>query len=299
MMARLLLALVLASPVFAQQVVPPSSDVHKPPHSPEINTTLMETTFLVSGPSARAGEQDKDRFGVGFVLLRHVKQDSDETRYVLVTAKHVFEDIRGDTAILLLRKRNLVGDPVPFPFPISIRDKGKNLYTGNLDADVAVIDVALPKDSIVVQLGPEITNINWLATDEFLKDIKIHPGDELSCLGFPLGLAGSDADYPVLRSGKIASYPIIPLKKARRIAYDFHVEAGNSGGPVYFSFNYRPYKDVLSFGLTYQKIFGLVTEKVNPVGDVDPSIGIIVPSIYIKETIDLLAGFESKIKEDQ
>jgi hypothetical protein len=299
-MARLLLALSLGLPIFAQQTIPPSSNVHESPHSPEINTTLMETTFLISGPSSRANEQDKLRFGTGFVMMRRTKQDSDVGQYVLVTAKHVFEDIKGDTATLMLRKQNSVGDAERFPFPISIRDKGRNLYTEHPVADVAVIDVSLPIDSIVVKLGSEVTNIDWLATDVFLEGIKIHPGDELSCLGYPLGLAWNDAGYPILRSGKIASYPIIPLKKATKIAYDFRVEDGNSGGPVYFSFTGRPYKDKLPFPqiVTYQKVLGLVTQKVNPVGDIDPSIGIIVPSIYIKETIDLLAGFESKIKED-
>jgi hypothetical protein len=51
--------------------------------------------------------------------------------------------------------------------------------------------------------------------------------------------------------------------------------------------------------MTYQKLFGLVVQKADPVGDADPFIAVIVPSIYIKETIDILSGFESTIKEDQ
>ena len=144
--------------------------------------------------------------------------------------------------------------------------------------------------------------MNWLATDEFLASIDIHPGDELLCLGYPLGLAANDAYYPILRGGRIASYPVIPLKKVHRILYDFQVQPGNSGGPVYFSFVGRIRKGHLqSFGtvMTYQKLIGLVTQKVDPVGNIDPSIGSIVPSVYIKETIDLLSGFESKIVDDQ
>jgi len=235
-------------------------------------------------------------------MLRLVKVDSDVGQYVLVTAKHVFEDIKGEWAVVMLRRRNPSGDAVPFPFRLKIRDKEKDLFTTHLTADVAVIDVALPNDAIIVQRGSLITNVNWLATDEFLTGLDIHPGDELLCLGYPLGLAANDGGYPILRGGKIASYPVIPLKKAKRILFDFQVQPGNSGGPVYFSFTGRFRKDHLQpFGtvLTYQKLIGLVTQKADPVGNIDPFIGLIIPSVYIKETIDRLAGFESKIKDDQ
>jgi hypothetical protein len=285
--------------LFMQQPTPPAQAALTPkPHAPETTTTLMETTFLISGPSAKPSEENKTRYGTCFVMLRPVKQDSKLLQYVIVTAKHAFEDIKGEVATVSLRKRNAAGDVEIFPFPLKIRDKDKALYTVHPMADVAVIDVALPNDSTVVQLGPDITNINWLATDKFLGDIGIHPGDELLCLGYPLGLRANDAGYSILRSGKIASYPIIPFKKTQRVLYDFRVYPGNSGGPVYFSFANRPYRANLMLGTTYQKIFGLVTEKANPVGEIDPLIGIIVPSIFIKETIDILAGFESEIKED-
>jgi hypothetical protein len=97
--------------------------------------------------------------------------------------------------------------------------------------------------------------------------------------------AANDAGYSVLRSGKLASYPILPLRKAGKILYDFRVYPGDSGGP---------YKHQMNFGVTYQKLFGLVTQQANPINDVDPSLGVIVPAIYIKETIDKLAGFVYK-----
>ena len=140
---------------------------------------------------------------------------------------------------------------------------------------------------------------DWLATDQFLEQIGLHPGDELDCLGYPLGLSANDAGYPVLRGGQISSYPIIPLKQSR-ILYGFAVQPGNSGGPVYFSYPGRVAKDHppnIGTIVTYQKVVGLVTQKLDAVGNVDPQLSIIVPSVYIKETIDLLAGFESKVEE--
>jgi S1-C subfamily serine protease len=290
--------------VSAQQATPPATPQVAPNdnqlHSPEINTTLMETTFLITGPSARAGEEGRFTFGTGFVMLRHVKDDSNTGQHILVTAKHVLDAIKGEIAMITLRRRGTGGDAEPLLHPLRIRDKDTNLYVTHPTADVAVIDVRLPPNAIVVQRGSEVTNIDWLATDEFLEEIAIHPGDELLCLGYPLGLVANDAGYPILRGGRIASYPVIPLKKANRILFDFPVQPGNSGGPVYFSFTGRIRKDHLPpFGtlVTYQKVMGLVTQKVDRVGNIDPFIGLIVPSVYIKETIDKLAGFEWKIKE--
>jgi hypothetical protein len=263
-------------------------------HSPEINTTLMETTFLVSGPSSKSGEEGKARCGTGFVMMRLSKPETDIGQHVLVTAKHVFEDIAGDTATLLLRTRNAAGDVATLPLQLKIRANGKALYTEHPTADVAAIDLSPPANTIIYQMGSMITTPNWLASDQFLEDIGMHPGDELLTLGYPMCFAANDAGYSILRSGKIASYPIIPLKKSGRILYDFRVYPGNSGGPVYFSFSERLYRKTLQLGTEYQKIFGLVTSKADPVNDVDPSLGVIVPSIYIKETIDKLAGFEFK-----
>ena len=210
-----LLALLLGGPAFAQQ--PSSEGTEKLPKSPEINTALMETTFRIFGPSARAGEAGHVRFGTGFIILRPIAKDSDTGQFVLVTAKHVFEDINGDTATLLLRKDDASGNAQPLPIAVKIRDGGKQLFTAHPTEDVAAIDVNLPVESTVVKLGgTQITNVNWLATDDFLQNISLHPGDELSCLGF-FDVSSNSADYPILRSGKIASYPILPLEKVGKI----------------------------------------------------------------------------------
>lgn len=293
MKTRLLLILILSIQTWAQQPALPTHPVTE--STPEINTVLMESTFYIQGPSALPGEESKNRYGAAFVMIRPIK-DSSAGQFVLVTAKHVFEDIRGNTATIKLRRQNATGDIKVFPWPITIRSEGKNIYVVHPTADVAVIDIVLPTDSIINQIANSLTNINWLATDDFLSDISIHPGDDLLCLGFPLGIQLNG--YPVLRSGKIASYPVTPLKKVGLIAYDFRVYPGNSGGPVYLSYASRVYKGTLRINTTFQKIFGIVTQQASPIENIDPSIGVIVPAIFIKETIDILAGFESKIKED-
>jgi hypothetical protein len=292
-----LLVILLTLQMWAQQQpAQPASTAPASPATNEINTLLMESTFLIQGPSSKLGEENKSRFGTGFVMLRPVKEGlAPDWKIVLVTAKHVFEDIKGDTATLMIRRRNATGDIEIFPWPIQIRGNGKNTYIVHPTADVAVIDISLPTDSIVFQTR-RITNINWLATDDFVRDLGLHPGDELLCLGFPLGAQLNG--YPVLRSGRIASYPVTPLKKVGSVGYDFRVYPGNSGGPVYFAYTDRQYKDTIRMGVTLQKVFGIVIQQLASVENVDLSLGVIVPSVFIKETIDILAGFDAKIKED-
>ena len=112
----------------------------------------------------------------------------------------------------------------------------KPLYVKHKDADVIALYVDMPDD-----LSVPILPMAFLADDEVLKKFEIHPGDELLCLGFPLGVS-SESGFPILRSGKIASYPIVST------LYAFRVFDGNSGGPVYFVDHGRTYGGLMHLG---------------------------------------------------
>jgi hypothetical protein len=69
-----------------------------------------------------------------------------------------------------------------------------------------------------------------LATDELLRKYELHPGDELFCLGYPL-FTSADHGFPILRSGKIASYPLVPAKQHKNWLFDFRVFKGKAVDP--------------------------------------------------------------------
>ena len=71
-----------------------------------------------------------------------------------------------------------------------------------------------------------------LANDDLLAKYNIHPGDVLDCLGYPFGFESPVGSFPILRSGKIASYPLLPTKGTQSFLLDFRVFPGNSGSPV-------------------------------------------------------------------
>jgi hypothetical protein len=73
-------------------------------------------------------------------------------------------------------------------------------------------------------------------------------------------MESSDAGFPVLRSGKIASFPLLPTARTKTFLLDFLVFKGNSGGPVYMVESTRTYKQSTHLGTIYF-IAGIVTEE--------------------------------------
>ena len=250
----------------------------------ELNTVLMRSTFKLIG---------KGSIGTAFIIGRPMEADKTKAYYLMVTAAHVLEEMKGTHATLLLRKKNEEYQKVAYP--VMIRSKGKPLWARHTDevVDVAVMYVSLPEEIDLLLLSTTM-----LADDEVLKKFEIHPGDELMCLGYPFGAEATEAGFPILRSGKIASYPLIPTKQTKTFLYDFRVFRGNSGGPVYFVESGRTYAGGMHIG-TIQFIAGLVskehiiTEKVISLYETREeqhplSLATVVHTSFIKEAIEML-----------
>lgn len=249
---------------------------------PEVNTTLMKSTFEIIGPGSEPGSSI---YGTVFLVGKPVPGQTSRYYNVLVTAAHVLNGITGDTAKLLLHAESGDGTYAPQPFTIQIRKSGHNLYTISPGADVAVMYVSLPKDN-----EPMLIPMSWLIDDADLQKFDLHPGDQLSCLGFPLAI--NLDGFPVIRTGVLASYPLTPSRKVQRFYYTFHVFPGNSGGPVYFSYLNRNYGGSLHVGQMIMGIVGLVSQQENSriprYAEADMDIAVVVPSAFIKDTVSLL-----------
>ncbi|MHB8886256.1 MAG: S1 family peptidase [Methylovirgula sp.] len=253
----------------------------KPTVIPELNTILMESTYLIYGPTK--GDPTKTSFGTAF-LMGKPTPDKTKHYYVLITAAHVFDGINGDIATLKLREKQSDGSYRPKPWNIKIRENGIPLYVKPADADVAALYVNMPDD-----LGVKILPTALLADDDVLKKFELHPGDELFCLGFPL-LVSSQAGFPILRSGTIASYPLVPTALNKGFYFDFRIFEGNSGGPVYFVDYGRTYGGRTHLGEIDQFVVGLVTSQLisKLYNNQRLELALVVPSSYILETIKLL-----------
>lgn len=249
----------------------------------EINTLLMNSTFRILGQGSA---------GTAFILGKQTPDQPERAYYVMITAAHVLEKMSGDTSTIILRKKD--GDNyVKFALPLQIRKKGQPLWKKHPTEDIAVMYIRLPND-VIIHLLP----IDLLATDEILNKYEIHPGDTLYCLGYPLGVESNEAGFPILRSGQIASYPILPTKNVKKISFNINVFEGNSGGPVYFVESFRYYAGAGHMG-RFQFLFGLISEQLIREESVKTlreevkrthQLGVarVIHASLIRETLDLL-----------
>jgi hypothetical protein len=242
----------------------------------DLNVLLMESTFRIAGPAKGEG---KISVGTVFLVGRPLKSSPGKASYVMVTAGHVLQDIIGDEAVLWLRRKKPDGTFEALEHRLRIRGRGAPLWTRHAGADVAVMYVQLPNEAHVVLLSKDL-----LANDQMMTQYEVHPGDELLSLGFPFGLAANDAGFPILRSGKIASYPLVPAKQYPTFLYDFQVYEGNSGGPVYYTGS-RAFGGKAARPVNF--IAGLVSKHA-AIGGQRLQLAAVVPAQFIREAIDSL-----------
>ena len=260
---------------------------------PSLAPLLMESTFKIEGTSLDGNSS----IGSCFIFLVDDPANTNKSRITLVTANHVLSDIGADTATLHLRKKLETGAWKELPVTIPIRTQSVPLWTRHPEADVAAIFVSLPKDIVDSQRW---LDAGLLAGDDVFKDRDIQPGDELMCLGYPLNIQANDSGFPILRSGRIASYPVWPSSTVKTFLYDIPIYGGNSGGPVFFDYRNRriPGED---FNKTVDiiGIAGLISKDVSSTVHVesyfetstrrDPlGLAVVVPAEFIRQTIDIL-----------
>lgn len=250
----------------------------------ELNTVLMESTFRLEAAGS---------VGTGFVVGRPLKGEPTRWAYVLLTAAHVLESLAGEQVAIVLRLKDPSGEWQRLPTSFRIRDGNQALWVKHPEADVAAMHVRLPEGVIKTLLPTGL-----LANDETLRQYEVHPGDKLFCLGFPLGAESSQSGFAILRSGNIASYPLLPTSRVKTYLFDFEVFPGNSGGPVYFIDSMRAYGGATKVGVI-QFIMGLVTKERLITHRVEGlyerreqryplALAEVVHASLIKETIELL-----------
>lgn len=249
----------------------------------DFNTIMMEATCKIVG---------KGTLGTGFVIGKPDPNDPSKLFYVLITADHVLRATQGDQVTLVFRQKQKDKKWKRIQIPLAIRQKRKALWEKHPKVDMAAIYVQLPKNVISTLI---LTHL--LIDDDKLKRYEIHPGQELQCLGYPFGAEANALGFPILRSGRIASYPLTPTKETKTFLFDLTVFKGNSGGPVYLMQRDPTYGGKRRLGTTIRGIIGVIVrernitqktqelyekrEKVIPL-----YLGEVVHATFIKELVD-------------
>ena len=244
----------------------------------DLSVELMHATVQLEQPLGNGTRT----VGTGF-LISEVAPDG-RPRTILVTANHVFQQMPGQVARIGYRVQNPDGSWSYSPQPLRIRDPGGHeLWTHHPSRDVAAIAIAAPAEFAKAAI-PE----DYLATDDTFTKYQVEAGDELMALGFPRGLAANQAGFPILRAGRIASYPVAPAKIFPTFLLDFAVFPGNSGGPVFMHNEARRSPgDAAQAPQDVEFIAGLLTQQVE-LNNERLEIGIVTHAKYIRETVGLV-----------
>jgi len=241
----------------------------------DLSVDLIRATVQLEQPTS----EGRRTVGTGFLVS--APTPDGKPRVVLITANHVFNNMPGGEMRIGYRSQDAQGTWRYRPTPVTIRNDGAELWTHSPDRDIA---------AIVVQAPPEFAKaaipLAWLADGDAFNHYQIGPGDEMMALGYPWGMSANGAGFPILRSGKVASYPVAPSKEFPTFMLDFTVFPGNSGGPVFLTessidpITGQTNKVQLVAGLLTQELYGVNNERIG--------LGVVTQASFIRDTVALL-----------
>ena len=236
---------------------------------PDLTIELINATVQIEQPLP----DGRRTVGTGFLV--EAPGADGRPRTILVTAAHVFDQMAGDTISVGWRFANSAGAWRYAPAPLAIRAGGQPLYTKHPTFDVAVMRIIAP-----TEFANAAIPLSWLATENSFEEFGVGPGDEMMTIGYPLGQSSNRAGFPILRTGRIASYPLFPIAQFSTFLVDLRVLGGNSGGPVFMTgySRRRPGTEQASEAF----IAGVLTKQL------DLEIGVVTHAVYVREAISLL-----------
>ena len=223
--------------------------------------------------------EGRRKVGTGFLL--NAPRPDGTPRILLVTAQHVFRVMPNTVARIGWRTAEADGNWRYTPSDLTIRtEDGTPVWTQHPEQDVAVMEVTVPE-----AFARAAIPVRWLADTDTLDRWRMGPGDELFALGYPHGLSSNRAGFPILRSGRISSWPLTPIQHFPTFLLDFNVSSGNSGGPVFWvpAATRRPGVPVPNNPF----IAGILIKEVVGNGE-GIELGVVAHAQYVRETIDLL-----------
>lgn len=241
----------------------------------DLSVDLIKATVQLEQP---LGDGSRT-VGTGF-LISDPGPDG-KPRTILITAAHVFEKMPSMSAKIGYRIQGSEGVWRYDPETLKIRDGDHPLWVKHPTRDVAAMVVEAPPEFVKAAIP-----INYLAQDDTFNKWNLGPGDEMMALGFPRGLSANPAGFPILRSGRVASYPLAPATNFPTFLMDFSVFPGNSGGPVFMAEGARR-RPGATESQEVQFVAGLLTQQVELSGE-RLEIGIVTHAKFIRETLAIL-----------
>ena len=270
-------------------------------------TPFFLNTVVALGERTEDGSVKYNATGFlyGYLTGATNEQAQELYRIFLITNRHVFHRALQRSDILHAR----------FNRP---KDVGANIYEVELKhaswtvhpdpkVDVAVMNInhtRLNADGIEYSFFESNRHVFTL---EQARAQEIGEGDGVFVLGFPLGNAGDERNYAIVRQGVIARAQDWLNGKSNTFLIDASIFPGNSGGPVLIKpegtsvhgtqANTRNgLVGMVSEYLTYQEIaVSTQTERPRMIFEENSGLGVVVPHDAILETVKI--AFEKSTRD--
>ena len=197
---------------------------------------FLNTVVALGVPSNNDGTMQYTATGFLYGYPSGAIDENGGKRYwvYLVTNRHVLEGISKQEAFLHARFNRPIGaKPKIYSLPLKGTDGSVSwIAHPNPDADVAVLSInvrLLEADGIEFEFFA--SDVSTFTLDQ-AREIEVSEGDGVFVLGFPLGEAGEERNYAVVRQGIVARVQDWVKGNAGTFLIDASIFPGNSGGPV-------------------------------------------------------------------
>jgi hypothetical protein len=201
------------------------------------------------------------------------------TTVVVVTAAHILATAPHGPFYLGARIAIEGGDPMVMLFELRPTQSAEPIYVKHPFYDIGAFQIQIPPQLASVVRFPSFLKENAIGSD---RD-RPRAGQDVLFTGFPKVLPGTAGGFPVLRSGKVASYSASGEQRAFLIHTD--VYPGDSGGPVFLA----------SRGST-PRLIGMVTARGGRNPNEAVPLAIAVDARTIRETVELAAAHGRRIR---
>lgn len=220
----------------------------------------------------------------GFIIKHRDASAPGGVVHVLVTSAHVLETM-GDGPLLIGTRAPdaAAGTPGLYLAYLPPRSRGgKKFYVKHPIHDIAAFPIDFPAEFKAVAGLPSYLEEGMLAH----AGKQIRTGIEVSFLGYPAVLPGTDEGFAVLRSGRIASYPVGTLQSHGYFLVNTDVCPGDSGAPVFLATGGR------------LRLAGMVIERIGADARIFSHLAIAVDADMIRETLALVAAGNGQFGSD-
>lgn len=166
--------------------------------------------------------------GTGFVVSCR-NAETGASVPVMVTSVHVLSTVGKGPLMVGARVLDELGEPEIAVLQFQPR-KGRGLfYARHAHQDVAAFALKLPDEFAELVSLPTFLEEGRIAA----RPRALRTGTEVSFVGFPDVLPGTAGGFPILRTGRIASYPPEATAADGLFLVNTDVYPGDSGAPVF------------------------------------------------------------------